>query len=52
MEVLKDETTVSVYDKETVKQLMRILLHFSQITKANTLHALVEKIMVAKYEAD
>ena len=47
LELMREETCLQPTDKEQVKGLMRILMYFSMIEQANTLHGLVEKVMIA-----
>lgn len=52
LELIKDETCLQPDDKEQVKTLMKTLMFFSHISEANTLHALVAKIIQAHYESE
>ena len=52
LELLKEETKLSQDDKEQVKKLMIALSYFTCIDEALTLHALIEKVITASYEAE
>ena len=51
LEVIKEEVVITSQEKEQVKQLMTVLMFFGMIDQATTLHALVEKIMMAAFES-
>ncbi len=52
IELLHDDTKVSVEDKQEVKMLMQALIYFGMIAESVALHGLVEKLIKAQLEAE
>jgi hypothetical protein len=47
IDLLKEEIRVVVEDKDEVKEIMKVLLHFGMIDESTEIHGLVEKMMRA-----